>query len=411
MKAFRVASFLIMFIPGVLYADIAGMQGILQNWELKGRDWDAAYEYASPEGREELLKSKPDDVAMSKALWRESEKVISQPEALPAVIWLLNHSGAIGKAFEPEIQKKIVNTLIKVLKGHSSKLKGAGEVAAALTNSTDSRCRYILEQIRANNASSVDQGQAAIGLALMLREKEGMRRDDPRMNAVRLKYIREAIVKAFDAPFGGGKVSDLAQELLYEINNLHVRRKAPAFELKGDDGAVVKVPSPGKNTLLVFWSPAIPISHRFASMVQDLSTKYQDLDVVMVCPALKSREGLDVKTFFDSPKGDVLRLYRINEVPWICLLDKEGVIRLRGVPDAMFGTFFGQTMETINDPMKQGKKEAPTSASGRASTPALPVDSKVPPVVPKADQIPLPSVQQGDKSGIIPPPLKPIPLD
>lgn len=426
MRLSLISGVVAMILSGTVMADIPGMQSVLQNWQSKNKEWEAAYEFGNPETRKVLLKTRPDESDMAKKLWEQTSSVIENSESLPAVVWMLNHPVALAQAFpQEEMQKKIINLLLDTILRNMIPLKGIGQAVPALSNSVNPQCRYILERIREINPNSIDQGMASMGLALMLGEHRGLRRDDPRMNAVRRKYIKEAIYKAFDEPFRGGKVSDFAGELIYEINNLALRCKAPAFDLISPTGEKVNIPSAKKNTLLVFWGPQDQNSIKFAAQSKEMEAKHQNLQVVLLAAMSKEQEdklhkmGIDIPSYLDE-KGKFFHLYRVNQVPWVCLIDQGGIVKMRGVPDLVFDTMINGTLNPTKLDVKQG------NVSGFPSAPAKPVTAPATKDTTKAsapapapipvnadsaqDTVPIPNTES-DNNMIAPPPLQPIPMD
>jgi hypothetical protein len=309
-------------------------------------------------------------------------------------VWFVDHPEAIAGAFDAASQKKVMSAILTAIEKHQVETKGVGAVAPALADTTNLRCRKILEKIRQKNPNPVDQGLAAMGLALHMQEHNGMRQDDPRINGIRLKYIREAIIKSYDEAFGKRKVSDYTTELLYDINTLSLRRKAPSFELQTADGTSVKTPD-GQTTLLVFWSPKVPASASFVEQAPALLSKHPDVVIRPVCytpndPTATPSTGDSAPPSLIDKQGEVFKLFRIVAVPSVYLLDSEGVIRMRGVPDMMFQTVLDQAMSNIN--------AAGTSGGGAV---AAPKTADV--VVPEAPAIrPIPAIEENSAAPATP---------
>lgn len=407
---------LVLAMTGMASADEARMKDILTSWDSRMTEWNAAYEFAQPERRAELEKTKPDPKTIVRAVWKETSPLLQKPESLPAVVWLLEHPEAIASSFDAASQKKIAASLLESVEHYLVSSPGIGRVAPVLGQSSNLRCREILEKIRTVNQNPKDQGMAAMGLVLSMREKNSMLQDDPKLNAFRLKYLREAIQKSFEESFGDlGKVKDIARELLYDINNLSTRRKAPAFSLPTAEGAFVSIPK-AVPTLLVFWKPDSVQSASLVAKSNVLKEKYPNLDIVPIClsePAKAAETiramNISIPGLYDA-KGSVFQLYRIAQVPSVYLLDKEGVVRLRGVPDMLFESILDQTMSRLNSGQKDpAVVPPPSAASQQQAVPVVPKPVAVPAPVPNANDSQSKPAGQGGL--IAPPPLRPMPED
>ncbi len=412
MKRHIIGMSMLLAVANLSWADVGNMKRILAEWDSKMEEWNAAYEFAKPENREGLLKTRPDPAAMVKPLWKETESILDKPESLPAVIWLLNHTSAIAAAYDATNSAKIVKALLDTIDTSLINVPGVGKAAPVLSQSSNLRCREILEHMHEANKNPVDQGLAAMGLVLSMREKNSMRQDDPRLKSIRLAYLREAIIKCFDEPFGEwGRVSDLTKEALYDLNKISIRCDGPAFELPSGSGSMASIPN-RKPALLVFWNPSYAQSAQFVAQAEKLKNSYPDLDIVPIANSkaeaaqLAIQEaGITASCLFDE-KGEVFRLYRIGRVPAVYLLDEEGVIRLRGIPDMMFQVVFEQAMNKIVDAKQKSTKDPKT---GKGQKPA----SVQPKSAGKQHNGGSESLApQGDSKKndmIAPPPLRPLP--
>ncbi|MEG2237735.1 MAG: hypothetical protein RRY13_08795, partial [Akkermansia sp.] len=88
MRLSLISGVVAMILSGTVMADIPGMQSVLQNWQSKNKEWEAAYEFGNPETRKVLLKTRPDESDMAKKLWEQTSSVIENSESLPAVVWM-----------------------------------------------------------------------------------------------------------------------------------------------------------------------------------------------------------------------------------------------------------------------------------------------------------------------------------
>lgn len=362
-------------LTGAAFADEAGVDSLLKKWDQSVQEWTAGYEIASPEMRRELAKTQPNPDQLAKALWVQLKPVVNSPRCLPGIIWILDNAPAVARTHDPETCKQIIDKVLGSLNNDDMILTpGVGKAAHALGLSSDLRCRQILEKIRQMNPDPKDQGMAALGLAMSVKERHGMLRDDPRINNVRLTYIKEAIQKSFDEPFGKARVRDFCQEFLYEINNLSINRKAPAFQLKMSDGQTASVPS-GKPTLLVFCMPNDKISMSFAIDAHTLKDRFSGLEVLTICP-MNGEQAAKVLPVLDMPgpvalddKSATFGLYRIPAVPFTYLVDAGGAIRMRGIPDSLFATMLENAL-TDTDRAQAASGQEPADRAAPVAAPA-----------------------------------------
>lgn len=392
------------------HADEAGVAAIMKKWDSDLTEWKAAYETASPEMRKDLLKTQPNAERFAKPLWAQLKPVVKSPACLPGVVWMMNHVPAVAATHDPKESKDIVANLLDAIEIDLIAEPGIGATAYTLGNSSDLRCREILERMREINPNVKDQGLAAMALAMSIKEKHGLMRDDPRLNNVRLQYIKEAIQKSFDEPFGGARVSDYCQMYLYEINNLSIKRKAPAFQAAMSDGSRVKMPS-GKPTLLVFCLPADNASMSLVEQSDILKTKFPGLEVLPVCPLGEEAAKKDmILSQLDTPvmldeKSDVFKLYRVSSVPFVYLLDKDGIVRLRGVPDVVFEQSLAQALTV---PVEEDK----AIVQGRTAQSSTQTSEQPRREQPRIRETPDPAAQApgtGRAGQFTPPELRPMP--
>lgn len=356
-----------------VFADEAGVVSLLDKWDKSVQEWSAGYEIASPDMRRELAKTRPNPDQLARALWVQLKPVVNSPRCLPGIIWILDNAPAVARTHDPETCKVIIDKVLGSLSNDDMILTpGIGKASHALGLSSDIRCRHILEKIRQMNPDPKDQGMAALGLAISVKERHGMLRDDPRINNVRLTYIKEAIQKSFDEPFGNARVSDFCKEFLYEINNLSINRKAPAFQMTMSDGQTASIPS-GKPTLLVFCMPNDKISMSFAIDAHTLKQRFPGLEVLAVCP-MNNEQAAKVLPVLDMPgpvglddKSTAFGLYRIPAVPFTYLVDAGGAIRMRGIPDSLFATMLENALADAPKPAGADNRttDAPPASAPR----------------------------------------------
>lgn len=392
-------------------ADQAEVTAILDKWDAAVKEWKAAYEFAGPEQRRILIESQPNPDNYSRALWTKLKPVLNSPESLRAVTWIMNNIPSLVRTLPPQEQKKAVPMLLDAIEENMLELPGVGKLAHSLAISSDARCRRILGEIRVLNKNPKDQGMAALGLAISLREEQGILKDDLRSLNVRAAYLKEAILKCYDDPFGNGVARTYCDELLYEMTNLAARQKAPRFSLKSSDGTMVQIPN-GEPTLLVFSSIDDERCIKLLSDADLMEKKFPGLKVVPVCPmtAEKAQKDLPlhqlpVPVLLDE-KGAVFKQYRVASIPYVYFLDKNGVIGMRGMPDFGFETSLTLAMK----PKDAAEDDKPSNAPRPAvdptrRTPIATAPSR--PIEPEKTDAP----GESGHDPVAPPPLRPLPED
>lgn len=406
-------------------ADEVGMQNALSVWNVRQTDWESAFKTAETnEKKAELLKSRPDAVPVARELWKQVRNDLKKPYALPAVIWFLDHPQAVAQAFPSgDMAKKIIVACLDAFESDLLLVRGAGQAAHALSSSKDLRCRIILERIKDFNQSPEDQGLAALGLAMVMKENTGMLQDDHRLVAARGKLLKDAIIKCYNARFGPVNVRDLVKEELYEINNLNIGQTGPKISLPSSaTGTDVAVPSGDKPVLVVFWDPRDARSAQFLEKAVSLREQFPGMAVMPVAPGSMEHVNkallnlnLDIPSLVDE-KAVTFRDYRVAQTPRVYLLDPQGKILLRGMPDMLFDANLYAAMNQFEKNGKEKKAAKPAAAVPPPAPVPLPSRVNSPDTRVPAGRRPAvrPSVQPAAPAGnpaapLSAPPLRPIP--
>lgn len=401
-KCFGFLILVLFLLFGTSFADVAGVTKIMQKWDADMKQWSLAYSTADASFREQLLKSKPDPDDVVEKLWSQLQPVLNKQESVEGVVWMFNNLSSVGKKYGHKRSMDIVGKLLDAVNNNFAEVKGIGKICHSLASATDYRCKQILTKIRETNPNPVDQGLAALGLSIAMMESHGLLRDDPRINRIRITYIREAILKSFDEPYGQSTVSTVTGGLLYDINNLSVGRKAPSFSIKSNENTELAIPS-GVPTLLVFCSPGDVHSMKMAADSEQIEAQYPGLKVIPICPIKKDQAvqimnvaGMENALYLDED-ASIFKQYRVVSTPFVYFIDKAGNIRLRGQPDMVFDVAMKQAMTASaskEESMGQGK------VLSEGISPAIPVA----PVSPEKQDD-----NSGEQSDLIVPGLRPMP--
>lgn len=396
------------------------MKNALADWQMRQSDWESAFKTAESDGkREELMKSRPDAVPVARELWRQVGRDLQKPETqkpylLPAVIWFLDHPAAVAQAFpNGETARKIVVLCLDALENTLFREKGAGKAAYALSSSRELRCRVILEQIKDYSQFPEDQGLAALGLAMVMKETTGMLQDDVRLVAARGKLLKDAIIKCYDSSFGPVPVRNLVQEELYEIRNLNIGQTGPGINLPSSaTGAQVTLPTGDKPVLVVFWDPRDARSVQFLGKAVSLRGEFPGLMVMPVAPGSSENVkkallnlNLDIPSLVDE-KAAAFKDYRVRLTPQVYLLDPKGKILMRGTPDMLFDANLYAAMGKLEG-KKNGKAEEKKAAAAPPAARPAPLPAKINSPETRVPAAPQPAAAPA--APLAPPPLRPMP--
>ena len=270
--------------------------------------------------------------------------------AAPAVVWLLSHPDALAGLF-PDAPQKLAHTAHDLLdsvlnKHYSSPL--VAELCPRFAENTDEQVYDVIKKIYEKNEDPTARGAAALAMSIMLSNpslaaEEG---GQAQIRAKRIFLIRQALnTSPEDASFGNASLTEVAQEQIYRIRRLSVGVIPPQVTLTAPDGTPSVFPSPGKHTLLFFWSPAEDVGLTVMQKQQALLKRYPDL---VVCPIVQHMEPEQLNamlkeqeiavSYADDTKGTAATAYRIRQLPHAVLLSPSCRILFTGYPDMQLQT-------------------------------------------------------------------------
>ena len=270
--------------------------------------------------------------------------------AAPAVVWLLNHPDALAKLFPDAPQKltQVAHNLLGSVLGKHYGSPLAAELCPHFAENTDEQVYEVLKKIYEKNTNPAAKGAAALAMSIMLANpnlaaEEG---GQAQIRAKRIFLIRQALNTApEDASFGDASLTDVAQEQIYRIRRLSVGVIPPQVTLTAPDGTPSVFPSPGKHTLLFFWSPTEDVGLTVMQKQQALLKRYPDL---VVCPIVQHMEPEQLNamlkeqeiavSYADDTKGTAATAYRIRQLPHAVLLSPSCRILFTGYPDMQLQT-------------------------------------------------------------------------
>lgn len=289
----------------------------------------------------QITQKRPDTAEFAAKLKTLLSKDLAHEWTLRYGAWLLRNDSKL----KAESQRALLNAVEKhhqlsplvgdfcVAMVH---LNQAGEPPRPDKEPLRSRGMNMLEKIKTKNPEPKVQGQAALALSIML----GSLGDDRLIMERRIKNLREAIIKSADVKIGNVTVADIARDELYKINHLSIGRVAPPIE--GIDSAkrpLKLADFRGKVVMLVFWSSWDQEAARFLEILRKSVTRKVEKPFIILgvnrdsLINLRTLEADRIVTWrnFSDPEQKIVKSYRVASWPYCMVLDKDGVIRYRGV--------------------------------------------------------------------------------
>lgn len=320
---------------------------------------------------EKVKKKRPDPAKYAKRLKRLINRDLDKEWSLKYGAWLLENDTDLS----PGSQRALLNA---VEKHHMASprlgpfvlsmiyLNQRGEVSKPGQMTLRSRGMKLLDKIKTTNPEVKIQGQAALGLALMLSTLG----EDGSVMRQRLANLREAIKKSADVKVGSVTVADIVKDQLFIITRLSKGREAPNIVGGDSAGRPVQLKDfRGRVVLLVFWSSFdtdLAQMNKALEILRNLNqTKSgQPFTILGVnrdnLRNLRALEADRIVTWrnISDPDQKIARQYHIGSWPYCMVLDKKGVIQYRGA----IGSFANAV---VNDLLLPAKKQPTTAAPGR----------------------------------------------
>lgn len=340
---------------------------IVSEFERAQKLWLAELKLA-PDGAalEAARKKRPDAAEYGKRLKRLLNRDLDKEWSLKYGVWLLEH--------DPDLSAGSQRALLNAVEKHHVASPQVGRFALSMVflrqgNEVPkpgqvplrSRGMKLLEKIKTGNPDPKVQGQAALGLALMLSTLG----EDGGVVKQRLANLREAVKKSADVRVGDKTVADLVKEQLYIITRLSKGREAPNL-VGGDSGGrpVQLKDYRGKVVLLVFWSSydaGLEQMSRALKMLRDLNRVNADKQFAILgvnrdsLENLRALEADRIVTWrnISDPEQAIAKAYHIGSWPYCMVLDKKGVIRHSGV--------LGSFANAVVADLLAGRREKPAA--------------------------------------------------
>ncbi|OCA02026.1 hypothetical protein AC781_12590 [Akkermansia glycaniphila] len=393
-----------------------GMKQALAKWNSQVSDWTTAYEHASSDAdKEKLLKIQPDVLAAGKELWKAVPVAeFKESWAFPAVAWWMNNPDLLVAVVPEKERAAAAEALLAAMEKVHFLSPAAADVCAALSAGASARMYKVLESIYLSNSSSRAKGCAALGMAVMLgKSSEAEQREyvfggAELARSQRLLYVKEALLRCPEAPFGGSTVEAVAVEEVYRLSHLVEGRVPPALEVKSADGATVKLPSTAKPTLVLFWSPEDETSLSIMAMMDEFRSKHPGIAVCPVVsgvkladlPGVMEKRGLQAESYVDE-EGKAVADYRLPALPYAYLIGVDGKTIYCGYPDMALQAKIRECVKGLEGDVSPAPQAVPVASPAPEGRP---VPSPSAPVAAGA-AAPAPSSPAADAA----PPLRPMP--
>jgi peroxiredoxin len=353
-------------------------------------EWDAARDVyfkamasaKTDAAKADVLKLDPDIVTYSRRFLTLAQTEIQNPAARDALLWILEQfwisDGFIGEWALIRDQAadllidfygddyRVARTALQMYrylsptrdrflpalyeKAWSKPSKGAATLALAQYRWAESLSAFGRELVN-QPVIRDDKGNIITMPAAMVAYHEMTYERDPaplRAEAFRLleEVIRDHSDESYDSRTGT-TMGQKARDLFDEWANLSVGKPAPDFEGKTLEGQPVKLSDHrGKVVVLAFWASWCEPCVKQIAREKDIAARFKDRPFVIVgvncdddlekAAKVAREQGMSWSSLFDRSKmtgpceidmGPVARLYHVNRLPSVLVLDGQGVIR------------------------------------------------------------------------------------
>jgi peroxiredoxin len=342
-----------LFLAANAQATPGEAERIRRGYELSTETWELKYQLAaSPAEKQALLDSRPDPMAVAKAMWTNIAPSLQEGWSIPYAAWFLDLTRNLTVASPEKVTSAAFSAerarILTTFSENHLKRPGIAPFCIALADGGDPKSLPLLEKIVTENPDEATQGIAALAASILLK-KLG---DAPEVMKKRLNYLRKAIIQASDQKVGGTSVADIVTDELYVIRYLSKGRIAP--ELSGTDvaGRTIRLSDlKGKIVILLFWDAKSPETDKIIGLTNQLAIKYEDKPVAIlgITPeslerirALQADGSIKWNNIID-PTDKLAGEYRIASRPVVLVLGDGGKIEYTGLP----GSFLELTVDAL----------------------------------------------------------------
>ena len=268
-----------------------------------------------------------------------------QPWAAPAVVWFLNHPDDFAKVFGDKTRQVsfFANAMLESVERVHYASPHIAEACAKLSESPSVRIYELLQKIYTRNRTPEAQAAAAISMCILLSNPTIASAEiNPEVARKKQMYfLKQAVILAPEnAMYGNIKFDEMAKEMAYALNHLSLQSVPPQMELLDKDGNKVKFPTPGKPTLIFFWSPDESLGLDIVCKQEMLTKQYPDL---VFCPvsinqpledwqAMLQENGI-AQAYMDNEHNEGGQAYRVSQLPLAVLVNERCRILFIGYPN------------------------------------------------------------------------------
>ncbi len=349
------------------HANEQSMNKALSAWNKANAEITAALKQTTdPEERAILQRSAPKAEVTAKALWnsiskrlgtrlvqytsngKKMEKRVPTFEyeelwAAPAVIWLLQHSDALGRSLSSSAYSHALKSLLDSVERVHYIHPDMAQLSHILVRTPSVRSYEILEKVFMNNSSPRAQSCAALAMSIMLRDENvySIEGSKEMAQAKRLFYIRHALRTApANTTFGALRIEEVALEELYLIQQLEEGSIPPLISVI-DEKNTIELPVADRVQILFFWEKNDPASLAVLKTLTKVKEKYPFADFYAITTGIDRSELTNaipeasrsvVKSYLD-PKADAIYAYRVPKASYAVLINEKGRLLYRGEPN------------------------------------------------------------------------------
>lgn len=200
------------------------------------------------------------------------------------------------------------------------------------------RCsKPLLAATLKDNPSPDVRGTACFHLALILKDKANYGRDK-KATAEAMRYLERVMTEFPQVKLRGFELQKLVMPELHELRELTIGKPAPEIAGKDLDGQPMRLSDyRGKVTVLVFWWPDYTQAREHRRLLEQMAGKpfalvgvYGDDDLTRAKADIE-KYGITWPSFWDKRDGPIATHWNVRSWPNIWVLDRQGVIRYRGV--------------------------------------------------------------------------------
>lgn len=374
-------------------ADQKSMETALEHWDKLMREYQATLQIAKTPDQVAAVRQ-PDTEEVAVLLWHSINKKtgkrrtlvkptaeqrrkgasdtykevstyeFEQPWAAPAVVWFLNHPDAFAKVFDGKSRQVsfFANAMLESVEQVHYASPHIGAACAKFAESPSVRIYELLQKIYTRNNSPEAKANAAMAMCILLSNPTiaSAERSPQEARTKQIFFLKQAVMMAPDnAMFGSIPLNQMATEMAYALHYLSMDSVPPQMELIDVNGQKVKVPTPGKPTLIFFWTPEESIGLDIVRRQEQLTKQYPEL---RFCPisvnqpmedwqAMLQEHGIS-HAYMDNEQNEGGQAYRVSQLPMAVLVNERCRILFIGFPNQ-------QLQAALNNCFKEDNKKAP----------------------------------------------------